>query len=177
MWCALAGWSWSGHMLRLWVRSLSPWSGHVWEATDWCFSLTQMFPSLSISLSLSLKSISMSSRDGKEKRKVNRARETKEWGWWDEQPCYTAWSEKPHRQDSLWADIWRKSHMSAWGRVFMVEGTEDSKCQGPAWGWSAVKEQQGSYCGYSKGRWGKAEGNEVREGRGEQRAGRACQAY
>ena len=37
------GW---GHMPRLWVH---PWLGHVWEETDWCFSLTLMFPSLSFS--------------------------------------------------------------------------------------------------------------------------------
>ena len=35
--------SWSGHIPRLHVRSLIR---HVWEATNWCFSLTPMFLSL-----------------------------------------------------------------------------------------------------------------------------------
>ena len=40
-----------------------PWLGHIWQATDWCFSLTYMFLSLSVSLPLCLKSIHIYSGD------------------------------------------------------------------------------------------------------------------
>ena len=47
----------SGRRPRLGVQPLFE---HVWEATYWCFSLTSVFLSLSLSPPLSLKSISMS---------------------------------------------------------------------------------------------------------------------
>ena len=63
-WCGLVDWALAceldgcrfdsrwGCMLGLWARSPV---GGVWEATDWCFSCTYFFPSLSPSLPLSLK--------------------------------------------------------------------------------------------------------------------------
>ena len=48
-----------------------PWLRCIWEATDWCFSLTSMFLSLSLfpSLPLSLKAVSMSVGEDK---KINK---------------------------------------------------------------------------------------------------------